>query len=64
MRVAKEDLPFKKGYKQNYSDEVFQIDKIATLGPPTYNLQDSQGEKLLGKFYQQEIILVRKNRRV
>ena len=64
VRVSKENLPFKKGYKQNYTDEIFQIDKIATLNPPTYNLLDSTREKLLGKFYEPELILVKKNGRI
>ena len=60
VRVSKENLPFKKGYKQNFTDGIFQIEKIATLNPPTYNLLDSAKEKLLGKFYQPELILVKK----
>ena len=60
VRVSKENLPFKKGYKQNFTDEIFQIEKIATLNPPTYNLLDSEKGKLLGKFYQPELILVKK----
>ena len=64
VRVSKENLPFRKGYKQNFTDEIFEIVKIATLNPPTYNLRDSNREKLLGKFYQAELILVRKNGRV
>lgn len=61
VRIAKENLPFKKGYKQNYTDEIFQIGKIATRNPPTYNLCDSNQEKLLGKFYQQELVHTREN---
>ena len=59
VRVSKENLPFKKGYKQNFTDEIFQIEKIATLNPPTYNLLDSAKEKL-GQVYQPELILVKK----
>ena len=54
--TVKENLPFKKGYKQNFTDEIFEIVKIATLNPPTYNLRDSNRENLLGKFYQAELI--------
>ena len=61
VRVSKENLLFRKGYKQNFTDEIFQIKKIATLNPPTYNLLDSAKEKLLGKFYQPELILVKEN---
>ena len=41
VRIAKEDIPFKKGYKQRFTVEVFQISKIATFNPPTYLLVDS-----------------------
>ena len=55
VRIAKPDIPFRKGYKQNYTNEVFEIDRIATLSPPSYNLIDVEGEKISGKFYEQEL---------
>ena len=58
VRIAKEDIPFKKGYKQNFTDELFEIVNVPTLNPPTYNLVDSDGEKILGKFYESELIKV------
>ena len=33
VRNAKQDLPFKKGYKQNFTDEIFTITKVATITP-------------------------------
>ena len=42
VRIAKEDIPFKKGYKQRSFDEVFQITNIATFNFPTYLLVDSE----------------------
>ena len=58
VRIAKLDLPFRKGYKQSFTDEVFEIERIATLNPPTYNLLDARKEKILGKFYEQELVQV------
>ena len=58
VRIAKLDLPFRKGYKQSFTDEVFEIERIATLNPPTYNLLDDRKEKILGKFYEQELVQV------
>ena len=46
VRIAKEDIPFKKGYKQRFTDEVFQITKIATFNPPTFWLVDSEGKDI------------------
>ena len=50
VRIAKQDLPFKNGYKQNVTDEIFTIRRIATFNPPTYNLTDADGEIIQGKF--------------
>ena len=55
VRIAKADIPFRKGYKANFTDELFDIVKISTLNPPTYNLRDSSGEIILGKFYEPEL---------
>ena len=58
VRIAKEDLPFKKGYKQSFTDEIFTIINIPTYNPPTYNLQDEGGEVIVGKFYEPELVKV------
>lgn len=39
VRVAKEDIPFRKGYKQQFTDEIFVIERIASNNPPTYALR-------------------------
>ena len=51
VRIAKIDLPFRKGYKQSFTDEVFEIFDIPTRNPPTYNLIDADKEPIEGKFY-------------
>ena len=56
VRIAKEDLPSKKGYKQNYTDELFEIVDVPTINPPTYQLIDDYGDKILGKFYERELV--------
>ena len=58
VRIAKEDIPFRKGYKQNFTDETFFIVKIPTVDPPTYHLVDGNFEGILGKFYKTELIRV------
>ena len=52
------DLPFRKGYKLQYTREVFEIEAIAKKRPPTYTIKDEQGEIIQGKFYQKELIEV------
>ena len=41
VRIAKIDIPFRKGYKQSFTDEDFEIFDIPTRNPPTYNLIDA-----------------------
>ena len=58
VRISKYDLPFRKGYKPEFTREVFEIVAIATRKPPTYTIKDEQGEVIQGKFYQKELIKV------
>ena len=58
VRIAKPDETFRKGYKQNYTDEVFTVFKIATLSPPTYKLIDAINVIIEGKFYEPELVQV------
>ena len=58
VRIAKIDIPFRKGYKQSFTDEVFEIFDIPTRNPPTYNLIDADREPIERKFYEPELIRV------
>ena len=58
VRISKYDLPFRKGYKPQFTREVFEIVAIATKKPPTYTIKDEQGEVNQGKFNQTELIKV------
>ena len=55
VRISKQDLPFRKGYKPQFTNEVFKIVSLATLKPPTLNIQDEQGEVTKGKFFEKEL---------
>ena len=58
VRISKYDLPFRKGYKPQFTREVFEIVAIASRKPPTYTIKDEQDEIIRGKFYQKELIKV------
>ena len=58
MRISKYDLPSRKGYKPQFTREVFEIVAIATRKPPTYTIKDEQDEIIQGRFYQKELIKV------
>ena len=55
VRISTYDLPFRKGYKPQFTREVFEIVAIATRKPPTYTIKDDHGEVIQGKFYQKEL---------
>ena len=58
VRISKYDLPFRKGYKPQFTRGVFEFVAIATRKPPTYTIKDEQNEIIEGKFYQKELIKV------
>ena len=55
VRISKYDFAFHKGYKPQFTREVFEIVAIATKKPPTYTIKDEQEETIQGKFYQKEL---------
>ena len=58
IRNSKHDLPFRKGYKPQFTQEIFEIVAIATKEPPLYTIKDEQKEVIRGKFYETELIRV------
>ena len=58
VRISNYDLPFRKGYKPQFTREVFETVAIATRKPPKYTIKDEQDEIIQGKFYQKELIKV------
>ena len=58
VRISKYDLPFRKGYKPQFTQEMSEIVAIATEKPPTYTIKDEQEEVIQGKFYEKELIRV------
>ena len=55
VRISKYKNIFGKGYTQNWSEEVFVIDKIKNKVPWTYAISDLNGEEITGSFYEQEL---------
>ena len=58
VRISKYDLPFRKGYKPQFTLEILEVVAFPTRKPPTYTIKDEQGEIIQGKFYQKELIKV------
>jgi transposase InsO family protein len=59
VRVQYIRKPFDKGYKANYSDEVFFIDKILFSSPNNkYKVVDENGIRISGSYYAKELIKI------
>ena len=58
VRISKFDLLFRKGYKPQFTREIFEIVAIAARKLPTHTIKDEQGEVIQGKFYRKELIKV------
>ena len=52
VRISKYKNIFAKGYTPNCSEETFVISKIKNTVPWTYVINDLNGEKIIGTFYE------------
>ena len=55
VRISKNDTPFQKGYKPQFTDEIFEISAISTNKPPTYIIKHLVKEEILGNFYKKQL---------
>ena len=47
---------FSKGYTSNWNRELFRVNEVLKTHPPTYKIEDINGEIIEGKYYEQEIM--------
>ena len=60
VRLSFRKRMFKKGYLENFSEEVFKIKKVFSKNiPTTYVVEDLKDEEIDGRFYEQELQLVK-----
>ena len=55
VRISKYKNIFGKGYTPNWSEEVFVIRKVKKTVPWTYVINDLNGDKMIGTFYEKEL---------
>ena len=51
---------FAKGYEANFTEEIFKVKKVLRGNPTVYEIDDHEGEPIIGKFYEQELSAVNK----
>ena len=61
VRVSKYKNVFKKGYEANFTEEIFKISKVFRGDPTVYEIEDHEGEPIIGKFYEEELSALNKN---
>lgn len=55
VRISKNREQFSKSYRPNWSNEIFRILKVKYTKPPTYLLQDQNGQEIEGAVYTEEL---------
>ena len=55
VRISKYKNIFAKGHTPNSSEEVFEIKKVKNTVPWTYVVNDLNGDKIVGTFYEKEL---------
>ena len=55
VRISKTKKTFEKGYKPNWTSEVFRITRVYKKRIPEYKLHDLMGEEILGHFLESEL---------
>ncbi|XP_044011345.1 uncharacterized protein LOC122854568 [Aphidius gifuensis] len=55
VRISKYKHIFEKGYKPNWTNEIFTIIKMNKTAPVTYKLKDYQENPIQGCFYNEEL---------
>ena len=54
VRKADKRNIFSKGYTSNWNRELVKVNEVLKTQPPTYKIEDINGEKIEGKNYEQE----------
>ena len=55
VRIYRYKRTFEKGYKPNWTKEIFVVHEVNKTNPITYKLKDLEGEPILGSFYKEEL---------
>ena len=58
VRVSRYKSVFGKGY--NFTEGIFKVTKVLRGDPTVYELEDHEGEPIVGKFYEEELSVVEK----
>ena len=57
VRITKYKNSFSKGYTENWSRKISVIDFVLKTNPSMNKMNDLKVEKILGNFYEEELLL-------
>ena len=57
VRITNYNNIFSKGYTQNWSREIFNIDSVLKTNSWIYKIKDLNIEKIIGSFFEKELFL-------
>ena len=60
VRASRYKSVFGKGYEANFTEEIFKVTRVLRGDPNVYELEDHEGEPIVGKFYEEELSTVEK----
>ena len=58
LSISKYGLPFRNGYKPQFTQEEFKIVAISSRIPPRYSMKNEQDEFIRGEFIKKKMIKV------
>ena len=64
VRISKYKKIFTKGYTPNCPEDIFVSKEIKITVPWAYVINDLNGEKIIGTFYEKELIAKNKSKRI
>ena len=57
VKISNYKNNFSKDYIKNCSTQIFFVDTVLKTNPWTYKLKDLKREKIIGSFYEKELLL-------
>ena len=55
VRIFRWKSHFEKGHTAKWTQEIFIVRKVNNTVPVTYELEDEEGEEIVGRFYENEL---------
>ena len=55
VKIKQKNESIHRGYRIQFTEEVFTITTVQTFNPPTYTIEDANNQLIQSKFYEAEL---------